>query len=103
MSAAERHGSSHRLWRPNQLKQSHTVEKAHERSTRAQQQENSKLSLSLSLLDVGPCNVVPFIDSTTVELSRERNTKPRNPFSSSSQPKGKLYEALRGGCKVADA
>lgn len=90
MSAAERHGSSHRLWRPDQSKQSHTVEKIHEKSTRAQQQENSKLSLSLSFLDVGPRSVVPFIDNTRVELSLERNTKPRNPTSSLSQPKGKL-------------
>ena len=59
------------------------------------------MSLSLSFLDVGPCSVVPFIDSTIVELSRERNTKPRNPSASFSQPKGKLCEPLRGSCSHA--
>ena len=60
----------------------------------AQQQENSKLSFSLSLRCVGPpapmghINDVPFTDMTTVELSGVANICPRNPSASGSQPKG---------------
>lgn len=60
-------------------------------STRAQQHEKSRLSLNLSFFDVGPWRVVPLIDSTTVELSGDRKTCPRNPSALSSHPKGKLY------------
>lgn len=63
-------------------------------STRAQQQEKSRLSLNLSFFDVGPCSVVPLIDKTTVLLSEDTNTCPLKPSASSSQPIGKLLKLL---------
>ena len=64
--------------------------------TRAQQQENSRLSFNLSLRVVGPPPPtihpaeVPFTEMTTVELSSLAKMCPLNPSASSSQPKGKL-------------
>jgi hypothetical protein len=72
-------------------KQSHTVEKIHEKSTRAQQHEKRRLSLYLSFFDVGPESVVPFIERIAVLLSEDKNTCPRKPTVESSQPKGKLF------------
>ena len=50
----------------------------------------NRLSLNLSLCEVGPFNVVPLIDRTMVELSPDRKTWPLKPSSPSSQPNGKL-------------
>jgi hypothetical protein len=91
MSALDRHELSQRQCFE---KQSHTVENIHVRSTRAQQHEKSRLSLSLSFFEVGPCNVVPLMDKMTVLLSDDLNKWPLNPSAVSSHPNGKLYEGV---------
>lgn len=85
MRAFERHVSSQRQF---SRKQSQTVENIQEKSTIAQQQENSRLSLNLSFLLVGPCSVVPLIARIIVELSEDTKTWPRKPSAVSSQPNG---------------
>ena len=59
----------------------------------AQQQLNSRLSLYLSFLAVGPPPPntpaeVPLIETATVVLSDVAKTWPRNPSLSGSHPKG---------------
>lgn len=46
-----------------------TVLKAQVKSTQAQQQEKSRLSLNLSFFEVTPVMVVPLIARTTVDSS----------------------------------
>ena len=57
IKASDRHALSQRQWKLE--KQSHTVEKIQDKSTLAQQQEKSRLSLNLSLFDVGPWVSLP--------------------------------------------